>query len=151
MNRFATWLVLLWLPAAAFASTPAVDQAASAVFHETMSPYCPGLLLADCRSDAAAQLRSDIRAALDNGASVAEVRAQLETVYGDRVRAAPRGSGFGLVAWLTPFAFVGAGILGLGLWTNRRVRGGLTTSPEPLPEIDPRLRQRITSELSERW
>ena len=36
------------------------DLALSTVTHELMSPFCPGLLLADCRSDGARHLRAEI-------------------------------------------------------------------------------------------
>lgn len=130
------------------ASATDVDASARAIFGEFMSPYCPGLLLADCSSGAAIALRAEIRADLEAGRSAAEVRAALEATYGDRVLAAPRTRGFGLWAWVTPAVFVALGALVVFFWA-RRSRQLAVAPPAPGFVIanDPALQARLDREL----
>jgi len=137
----------LLVVAPVFAATPEVDAAASAIYADFMSPYCPGLLLADCRSDAAAALRDDIRTELANGKTDADVRTALEATFGDRVRAAPQTHGFGLWAWLTPGLFVACGGGIIALWVQRR-RHRVHPAASPVPAASsPALQARLERDL----
>lgn len=124
-----------------------VDRTARSIYGEFMSPYCPGLLLGDCRSDQAALLRDDIRARLAAGESEAEVRQGLEDVYGEKVRAAPAGHGFGLIAWLTPFVVLAAGAGVAMRWIGAN-RLATPTTGESRDELTPQRRARLDAELS---
>jgi cytochrome c-type biogenesis protein CcmH len=137
-------MILLGTGRASMAST--VEQQAGAIFHEYMSPYCPGLLLADCSSGAAITLREEIRAALAAGTSEAEVRAQVERRFGERILAAPPRRGFGLVAWLVPYLALAIGVGGIAVWWRRRMRAVGPTVDAASPG-DPALRVRLEAEL----
>lgn len=123
-----------------------VDARATALAHEVMSPFCPQLVLSDCRTDAAAALRADIRTAMAQGASDAEIRAALVQRFGERILAAPPARGFGLLAWLLPPALVlaGAGVLGRRLLGAARASGAPDGAPPPIPDA---LRHRLEAEL----
>lgn len=79
-----------------------IPRVARDVINETMSPYCPGLLLANCPSPAADTLRRAIVSRALAGESRERLSADLIATYGESVRAAPRMAGLGLVAWLAP-------------------------------------------------
>jgi cytochrome c-type biogenesis protein CcmH len=126
LGVFLLWLVpLASPPVGAMTAPPAAvgldgARAADALSHELMSPFCPQLLLADCRSESAGVLRGEIRDALARGERPADIRAALVARFGERILAAPPQRGFGLVAWLTPPAFVLAGLIWmvLRLWSR---------------------------------
>lgn len=143
-------VVLLFVVAPVSVSADAatdVDAAARSIFGDFMSPYCPGLMLADCGSTAAMTLRSEIRAELQAGRSEAEVRAAIESKYGDRVRAAPLASGFGLVAWVTPAVFVLLGAAVVFAWSRRRRQRRAPVEAGPVAVGDTALQARLEREL----
>jgi len=129
------------------ATSSAVDRAAGSISHDFMSPYCPGLLLADCRSDAAVALRTDIHARLEAGQSEEQVRQDLEAVYGEKLRAAPAASGFGLVAWVTPFLTLALGAVLATRWVLANRTSG-RVGDVPQEALSPRNRARLDEELS---
>jgi cytochrome c-type biogenesis protein CcmH len=121
-----------------------VDRAARAIYGDFMSPWCPGLLLSDCRSSAAVELRDEVRRDLQAGAGEAEVRARIEARVGEKLLAAPHARGFGLVAWITPFAMVALGLLATLGW----MRSHRTTPAQRVPDraADPAMRARLEEE-----
>ncbi len=144
-------LLLLSLVTAPYAyaeSAPTdTDAMARAIYGDFMSPYCPGLLLADCRSQAAVDLRAHIRDRLASGVPASEVRAALEATYGEKLRAAPAARGFGLWAWLTPgvFVLIGAGFV--LLWAQRRSDREVALDKPGKTTLDPALQARLDTEL----
>jgi cytochrome c-type biogenesis protein CcmH len=103
--------------AALCAQAPPRDAASDAqkIFTSVMSPYCPGLLLADCPSPAAFELRADIRRRLDAGEPAADIERDLYRKFGDVIRAAPPPTGWGAVLWTAP-AVALASTLALLIW-----------------------------------
>jgi cytochrome c-type biogenesis protein CcmH/NrfF len=125
------------------ASAPAADTAAwrpsivdaretppvaRAIINETLSPFCPGLILAACPSPQADSLRKAIVRRAADGESRERIEADLYRQFGDEIRAAPSASGFGLVAWLAPALLLLVGGAGLTLWL-RSARGGDGSAP----------------------
>lgn len=55
-------------------------------------------------------MHHDVMALVAGGYSAPEIIAAFTTVYGDRVLMAPPSSGFDLMAWITPFIALSAGI-----------------------------------------
>lgn len=84
-----------------------------------MSPYCPGVLLADCPTSEAVRLRLRINEKVQSGWTNSQIDEWLVESYSEKVLASPRGS----YAWLVPSAWVlaGAGLVGLLAlrWTRR--------------------------------
>jgi cytochrome c-type biogenesis protein CcmH/NrfF len=123
-----------------------VESEASRIFNSTMSPFCPGLLLSNCPSPQAGVLRDTIRAWLATGVPADSIRAVLFGAYGDEVRAAPRASGFGLLAWVVPGAVLVIGAVGLGWWLRRATR---RAPPGPVPPgLAPEEAARLERELA---
>jgi cytochrome c-type biogenesis protein CcmH len=118
---------------------------ADAIYGDYMSPYCPGLLLRDCRSPAATDLRGRVFEELRAGAPVAAIRERLEKEFGERILAAPPPHGFGLLAWGTPFVLLALASAATLSWI-RRHRG--RESPAAPQVFDPELRRRLLDELS---
>lgn len=107
---------------------------ARSIINETLSPFCPGLILAACPSPQADSLRKVIVLRVSNGDSRERIEADLARSFGDQLRAAPKAAGFGLVAWLAPSALLLVGGIGIVFWL-RGAKGPATaaTSASPRP------------------
>ena len=113
---------------------------ANRLFGTLMSPFCPGLTLANCPSVYAETLRVSVRERLDAGEPPEQVVESLVAVFGEGIRGAPRSRGLGLLLWTLPFIALGAGGFGLAWRLNRRGArpagippGAICRSPAPAP------------------
>lgn len=144
--------VLGLTPAGAFAQDqPSVDKAAAqaeaqVLFREVMSPFCPGLTLADCPSPNAFDLRKDIQARLERGESRESIVDALVAQYGTQLLSDPSDTPIGRVVWGVPFllAVLAAGLL--AILVRRMTRGQQAESAavaEPAA-----VRERLDEELA---
>jgi cytochrome c-type biogenesis protein CcmH len=125
----------------------AVDTQAQRMYSALMSPYCPGLLLADCPSQDAFTLRAEIRARLAKGETPADIERDLYGRFGDRIRAVPAAQGWGLLLRVAPLLLFALSLAGLA-WYLSRVR---TRDDGPLPPAargDRVLEERLDDELA---
>jgi cytochrome c-type biogenesis protein CcmH len=119
-----------------------------------MSPFCPGLTLANCPSASAETLRVWVRARVRAGESPDSIVESLVAVFGEGVRGAPRARGLGLVLWATPFVALGLGAVGLFWWLRTRgvqgppgrmtgtpIAGAASLSPAELARLEQALRR----------
>ena len=116
------------------------------LWRELMSPFCPGLSLADCPSSSAESLRTWILLQEASGRSRSDVEADLLERYGDTILAAPRPEGIGLAAYAIPALVLVAGGVLLGVFLKRQ-----TGARPPLPSaeaLDPDLARRVDEELA---
>jgi cytochrome c-type biogenesis protein CcmH len=120
------------------------DTNAHRIFSELMSPYCPGLMLADCPSPDAFELRAEIRARLAAGETPAQVKADLFARFGDSIRATPEPRDWGLLLWAAPFGVLAASFGGLAWYLAHRRPIG---EPERPPVADRELEHRLDDEL----
>ena len=126
-------------------------EQAAALTRQLMSPFCPGLLLADCQSSAASELRGEIRARLEAGESRSAIVEDLVARYGEEIRGTPEPQGFGLLLWVLPVA-VAAATLSIVIWRFRRYavrRAGAEPRADVIPPEDPRTASRIDHALGE--
>lgn len=131
-----------------------LDREARRIFTLVMSPYCPGQMLADCTSSAAAELRDSIRAELARGRPSAEIVEELVATFGDQILALPPNRGAGRVAWLGPVLALLASLALLIWWMQQRRETQPTASAPPTSrpdagQVDPALRRRLEEELKE--
>ena len=144
--RAPIWLAALIVAATAIAvSAQPRDTATDAqtIFESVMSPYCPGLLLADCPSPAAFELRADILRRLEAGEAASDIERDLYRQFGDAIRAVPPATGWGRWLWITPAIGLALSLVAL-LWLFAQHRA----EDEPPraaadPEIEARLRQEL--------
>jgi cytochrome c-type biogenesis protein CcmH len=120
------------------------DSNAHRIFSELMSPYCPGLLLADCPSPDAFELRAEIRARLAAGETPAQVKADLYARFGDSIRATPEPRDWGLLLWTAPLVVLAVSFGGLAWYLAHRRP---VEEPERSPEADRKLEHRLDDEL----
>jgi cytochrome c-type biogenesis protein CcmH len=114
------------------------------LFTSIKSPFCPVRLLADCPSSGATELKEKIRLRLAAGVAPETVISELYDEYGDILRAAPSGEGFGVVAWLAPLGFLVLGLFFLVVWVKGR---GAAAVPAVNAGLDPNMEARIDQEL----
>lgn len=150
MTRALALFVLLALvaaPSAAAARCPRTSVLS--VENEVMCPVC-GTPLAEATDAPQAQAeRRYIAALAAQCRSKNEIKDALAAQFGDRVLALPRGSGFGIAAYLVPAGAIGLAALmvwqALKRW-RRRTTTGASDEP-PLPVADS---ARVDAELA-RW
>ncbi len=138
-------LLGLALPATADPAEP--EGWAYELWHELMSPFCPGRNLADCPSPQAESLRAWILVQEATGRSQADVETELLERYGDVILSAPRAEGIGLAAYAIPaLAFVVGGVW-VGVFLRRSTHAG-AAPPGPLAEaLDPELARLVDEDL----
>ena len=120
------------------------DADAHRIFSELMSPYCPGLMLADCPSPDAFELRAEIRARLAAGETPTQVKEDLYARFGDSIRATPEPRDWGLLLWAAPFVVLAASFAALAWYLAHR---RAVTVPDLLPANDRALEHRLDDEL----
>lgn len=126
-----------------------VSQQSSVLTHDLMSPFCPGLLLADCKSDGARELRAEIAQRLAAGEAGPAIEADLIARFGPEIRTEPEFRGIGILAWLGP-VLLGVGGFAVMTGALRRVTSSRDNDRSgregPLDE-DPVTRGRLDDEL----
>lgn len=124
----------------------AANAEAQVIFREVMSPFCPGLTLADCPSPNAFTLRGEIEARLAKGEPREAILDELVTKYGTQILADPSDTPIGSVVWGVPFALSALAALGLAVFLRRA-----TQTHEAAPTVavagPPGLRERLDEEL----
>ncbi len=147
----AVWILVavavMWPPPIVIAQS-AEDQA-GALAHQLMSPYCPGLLLADCRSGGARELRAEILHRLQAGEKSDVIETDLVARFGAAIRTVPEFNGIGLIVWLGPFVF---GLAGVGIVAHVVRRAASRDGPPNASESDnvredPGMNERLQDEL----
>lgn len=123
----------------------APEDTANDIAQEIMSPYCPGVTLHDCPSEAAQNMRERIAGWAEDGWSKDRILDHLESQWGDVIRATPPTEGAGLLAWLLPGLALAVGIV-LVVWA---VRSMARRRPPPPPPVSQSDRSRLEKELHE--
>ena len=72
-----------------------------------------GKVVVNCTCDTAKETREDFRKKLQSGLTIDQVIQVYVDKHGETVLSAPSKSGFNLTAWLTPFAAILGGGLGI--------------------------------------
>lgn len=121
--------------------------------HEVMCPTCQTPLeLSD--APIAERMRVFIRERIRAGDTKSEIKAKLVSDFGEGVLAAPRTHGFGLLAWILPFAgLVGFGVaIGLVAWRWKRAGEVSRARAGPREDgrfgLDPALERLLDEELA---
>jgi len=134
-------------PAPLTAADAEAEVQARALFTEVMSPFCPGLTLADCPSPNAFTMRGDIERRLKNGESRQAIVDELVKTYGAQILADPSDTPIGSIVWGVPIALSVLAAAGLAFFLRRATR---PRSPEAAnaPAESPQMRSRVDEELA---
>ena len=120
------------------------------MWNSMMSPYCPGRSLLDCPSGQATELREWIAEQEKLGRRREDVEAQLYEQFGDVILQAPKATGFGLAAYVTPVIGIAVGALVLVIFLRRQAARAQTAPPPVAIAPDPELDRLIDEEMSRR-
>ena len=137
-------IVLLFVVATAAPASAAPEDIANDVASEIMSPFCEGVTLHDCPSQAALDLRAQIERWASLGWSKARIVDELENRFGPSIHATPQDSQ-GLAAWALPAGALLLGVIGLALLAARWSGRG---SDEDAAPVDPVDHARVERELA---
>ena len=93
-------------------------------------------------------MKKEIAERIARGEDEPTILSAFRTRYGEKVLSSPTFAGFNWLAWVTPFAAVLAGTVGVALvirrWSHRP-----PPPPPAAPAGDPELRRRLEKELAE--
>jgi cytochrome c-type biogenesis protein CcmH len=136
--------VVVVVLALAAGATAAAAPSPADLEAELVCPTCKTTL---DQSDApvARRMKQIIRTRLAEGATEAEIKAELVSQFGRGVLAEPPKSGFDLLAWLVPLALLGTGAVGVAAlaWGWSRRRG----EADGVVAVDPELERRLDDAL----
>jgi cytochrome c-type biogenesis protein CcmH/NrfF len=136
--------LVLWTPTPAFADPQDISND---IAREMVSPFCPGVTLHDCPSDAARALRTRIAGWAETGMTKDQIWERLEHEFDGEIRATPSASGSGLWAWVLPIAVA---LAGAALAIVLALRWSRRPSPETESDtnVTPEQRRRLDGELA---
>lgn len=136
--RLSVWLFSLVVafassaPAQQVRSDSAIEAMTRSLASELRCPVCQGLSIGDSPSELAGEMRDVIRDQLKAGKTRDEVRQYFIQKYGEWILLSPEPSGFNLLVYAIPVAFLLTG--GWVVW--RFVRRWSSTPSEPPPAPD---------------
>jgi cytochrome c-type biogenesis protein CcmH len=147
MIRLLTALLLL--PLLSHAQGVEADAKAEALYARFMAPCCYTGLLRDHHSDAAEEMKEEIRSMLGEGRTESEVVDAFVARYGERILSNPPERGFNRLAILMPVLAVAAGAVVVGrILRRQKARAAAAHSVGP-SGIDPTMDERIEREIRE--
>jgi len=95
-------------------------------------------------------MRAEVDRYLAEGHTPDETVAMFVEKYGPNIRSAPPGNGwFNVSAWVTPFAALGLGTVGVAYYLGRMLRRGKRDSPPPPPAPGTGTLERLENELAD--
>src|SRR3989304_7197727 len=118
-------------------SLPAAALQVNDVAGEFIWNFGSNKLLSHCEMPCGVELRGFIKEQIRKGLGEEQIIQYMKVNFKEAILAAPEKKGFNLVAWITPFAVVGAGAFLINRvvnqWASRRRDGGGGGKP-PQPQ-----------------
>lgn len=149
---FVSALVLaaaLAAPQAATPLDPALEAEARRIETEVIAPCCWSQQVSVHQSPAADQMRTDIRAMLQDGRSRDQILDAFVAQYGERILAVPPARGYKVSLYVLPVVLLVGSAIVLGLFVKRMARRG-TLAPatgSPAGNTDNEYENRLSDEL----
>jgi len=153
------YLLILTASTALAAQDTAIEKKAREIEETLIAPCCWRQTLNAHESAEANSMKREIRGLLADGRTEKEIQDHYVAIYGERILAAPRASGFNRMAYLGPglALLFGAGVVTIVLrrWKSVRPAGTPETggpagqAGPPADTVSPELLRRIEAELKE--
>jgi cytochrome c-type biogenesis protein CcmH len=124
------------------------QQGVNKIARQLMAPCCWSETADVHNSEAAQEVKAQIRSALQQGYSEKQILDGMVAAYGERVLAKPKATGFNLMAWILPaLALVIGSVVAWRFLAHSRMKA----SPQPVRkiQIDESYNQRLERELEE--
>jgi cytochrome c-type biogenesis protein CcmH len=132
------------------AGDPALELRARTLEEKIIAPCCWQQPVSQHYSEAATNIRRQIREMLSAGKSEEQILEYYVAEYGERILASPRARGFNILAYVLPWAALAAGmavlVLALRRWLSRKVLpvpGEIPSSPGPAADYDARIEKEL--------
>lgn len=110
---------------------------------------CGNMIVANCACSEAQRVREQVAAFMVQGLSRDAILDRFAGLYGTEVLAAPPAEGFGLSAWILPFAAVAFGICFLMLRLRRWARTASTAPGVEQSGLDDQYEKMLEREIRE--
>lgn len=127
---------------------PALEAQAKTLETELIAPCCWRAPVSDHYSEAANQIRVEIRRMLAEGKTHDEILRSFVDIHGKQILSSPPASGFDLISWVLPFVALGFGAA-VVVWftkTHSRTTAPATRTAKP---IDKKYAEMIAKEMRE--
>jgi cytochrome c-type biogenesis protein CcmH len=138
---------LLWAVISFGAGSKPIEEKAREIEDNLIAPCCWSQPVSQHYSEAAEQIRKEVRAMVAAGKSRDEILDRYVAQYGERILATPRAKGFNMLAYVLPWA-----ALPLGAWILiillKKLRAPVP-SPSPPPLPDARYASAVEKEIKE--
>lgn len=149
-NRIILFPVLLCAIVSLGAENPQVaEKKAREIEDNLIAPCCWSQPVSQHYSEAAAQIRTEVRAMVAAGKSRDEILDHFVAQYGERILATPRPKGFNALAYVLPWAALILGAWLLITMIRKRRSPEQAPSPGPLALPDARYTSIIDKELKD--
>lgn len=146
------WIDGAWAAGQASSLTPAQEALAVDLEGRLIAPCCWVQTVDQHQSDAADQVKSQIRMLVAQGKGEEEILDSFVAQYGEKILASPRASGFNAVVYVLPlvvFLAAAVAVAVLVMRWRRRPAPVLSSAPAaPGSSLDQALRTRLEDELS---
>lgn len=127
-----------------------LDQEARAIEAMLVAPCCWTQQVSEHQSEAAEQIKREVRASLAAGRSRTEIVDAYVAQYGERILVVPRAHGFNLVLYLLPVFTLVVSAGGIAWLVRRMSRRAEAPEPAPAPAgSDPAAEAELDRELDE--
>jgi cytochrome c-type biogenesis protein CcmH len=153
MTMHLIWAIGLMAVFSFAASATPQNKEESARELEAMliAPCCWSQPVSQHYSEAADQIRREVREFLAAGKSKQEILDHYVSMYGERILASPRPRGFNLLAYVLPFVFLLAGMTIVVMFLKKRTAllPGNPPSDAARCPLDEQYARRVESEMRE--
>jgi cytochrome c-type biogenesis protein CcmH len=129
---------------------PAIELHAKAIEAKIIAPCCWTQPVSQHYSEAASQIRQQVREMLSAGKSEEQILDFYVSRYGERILASPRARGFNALVYVLPWASLAAGMAVVGLvlrkWLVRRAYPGsaaIPTASAPSADYEARVEKEL--------
>jgi len=120
----------------------------SKIAGQLMAPCCWSETADVHNSEAAQEVRAQVRSALQTGYSEKQILDGMVAAYGERILAKPKATGFNLFAWILPaLALVAGGVIAWRFLAHSRMK--TATQPVQKIQLDASYEERLERELRE--
>lgn len=151
MKYYIILFVLIFLLAPSLAIADTIEKKAQEIDKLLIAPCCFSQPIATHESEAAKDMRLQVRDMLSKGMTKEQILNSFVAQYGERILAVPPPKGFNLTVYILPSVFVIVGIIVLVIvlrvWSDRKRSGDTSNSAV---SVDPQLLARMKRELKER-
>jgi cytochrome c-type biogenesis protein CcmH len=146
LRRLPALLTVFFLAATPLTAAPDLDEEARAIEAQLIAPCCFTQTVDVHESEAALEVRRDVRARLEAGQTKQQILDAYVAAYGTHILASPPARGFDLALYLVPLFVMALTLFGLGVVLRRYEERAIVAPAEPAtaaPDAEARLDEEL--------